>query len=240
MYLQIISVIILALLAAQPAASQLFDTFKKQSEKMLNNPSGFTEQEAANAIKEALSNGAVKGTDLLSHIDGYLKNPAVVIPWPQEAKKVEATLREIGLGGQVDEAIVALNRAAEDAASGAKDIFIAAIKNMTLQEAIAIVKGNNDAATSYLRRTTSAALTEKLTPVIQTSLEKTKATRYWETVFTSYNKIPFMQKVNPNLTEYVTSKALSGLFYMISQEELEIRKNPAARTTELLKKVFGE
>ena len=110
--------------------AQLFDSFKKQAEKLLKDPSGFSEQEAADAIKQALTNGTSKGVDVLAATDGYLKNPLVVIPWPQEAKKVENTLREIGLGGQVDEAIVALNRAAEDAATGAKDIFIAAITEM--------------------------------------------------------------------------------------------------------------
>lgn len=240
MYIQIIAIVIFALLAAQPAAAQLFDTFKKQIEKISQDHSVFSEREAADAIKEALTNGVVKGSGALAVTDGYLKNPAVVIPWPAEAKKVETTLRNIGLGEQVDEAVVALNRAAEDAAVGAKDIFISAVRDMTLQDAINIVKGENDAATAYLRKVTTASLTQKFTPIIRASLEKTRATRYWETVFNSYNKIPFAEKVNPNLTEYVTAKALDGLFYVISREELEIRKNPAARASELLKKVFGK
>lgn len=233
------AIAVIFLLSVSDSSAQLFDSFKKQAEKILKNPSGFSEKEAADAIKQALTNGTSKGVDILSKTDGYLKNPAVVIPLPPEAKKVEATLRDMGLGEKVDEAVVALNRAAEDAASGAKDIFIHAVEQMTVQDAIAIVKGDSIAATNYLKKTTTAALTEKFTPVIQASLEKTKATRYWETVFTSYNKIPFVQKVNPNLTEYATQKALEGLFYMISREEAEIRKNPAARVTDLLKKVFG-
>ncbi len=240
MYIQIIAIIIFALLAAQPAAAQLFDTFKKQVEKIAGNPSEFSEREAADAIKEALTKGVVKGTEILAKTDGYLKNPDIAITWPAEAKKVETTLRNIGLGKQVDEAAVALNRAAEDAAAVAKDIFISAIRDMTLQDAINIVKGENGAATAYLRKTTAASLTQKFTPIIRASLEKTHAVRYWETAFNSYNKIPFAEKINPNLTEYTTTKALDGLFYMISREELEIRKNPAARASELLKKVFGK
>lgn len=240
MHIQIIAIIIFALIAAQPAAAQIFDTFKKQIEKISKNPSEFSEREAAEAIKEALTKGAVKGVEILAKADGYLMNPAVAIPWPAEAKKVESALRNAGLGKQADEAIVALNRAAEDAAIGAKDIFMAALRDITLQDAISIVKGENDAATLYLKRTTTSALTQKFTPIIQASLEKTHATRYWEIAFNSYNKIPFVEKVNPNLTEYATAKALDGLFYMISREELEIRKNPAARVSDLLRKVFGQ
>jgi hypothetical protein len=143
------------------------------------------------------------------------------------------------MGKQVDETVLSINRAAEDAAKGAKDIFIDAIKNMSVRDAINIVKGNNDAATVYLKDNTSPQLNEKFRPVIKASLDKVEATKHWEELITAYNRIPFVKKMNPNLTEYVTGKAIDGLFIMIAKEEARIRKDPMARTSDLLKKVFG-
>ena len=202
--------------------------------------SGFTEEDAAQAIRDALSQGTSKGTDLLSKADGYFGNPEVKIPFPKDAEKVESTLRKIGMGRKVDDAVLSINRAAELAAVEAKSIFLDAITSMTIEEAINIIKGNDRAATSYLQKTTTNNLTEKFTPVIQSALEKVDATKYWSTVINAYNNVPFVQKVNPNLTEYATSKAIEGLFMMIAKEELNIRKDPLARTTDILKKVFGK
>lgn len=201
---------------------------------------GFTEADAANAIKEALSQGTSKGTDILAKADGYFGNTAVKIPFPADAQKVEATLRRAGLGNQVDDAVLSINRAAEMAAIEAKPIFLEAIKAMTVQDAIAIVRGEERAATNYLQRGTTPALTQKFAPIIQAALEKTNATRYWSAVMSSYNRIPFVDKVNPDLTQYATAKAIEGLFTMIAQEEAVIRKDPAARATDLLKRVFGK
>jgi hypothetical protein len=132
-----------------------------------------------------------------------------------------------------------LNRGAEDAAKEAKPIFISAIKSMTIDDAWGILKGEQDAATQYLKRTTSAQLKEKFKPVIQNSLSKVNATKYYSDLVTRYNKIPMVEKVNPNLDEYATDKAIDGLFLMIAKEEKNIREDPVARTTDLLKKVFG-
>jgi hypothetical protein len=143
------------------------------------------------------------------------------------------------MGSMVDKAILSMNRAAEQAAKESKPIFINAIKNMTITDAVSILKGSDNAATTYLRNNTSVQLTEKFTPIIDKALENTQATKYWSDVFTNYNKIPGVQKINPDLSKYVTQRALEGLFKMIADEELAIRKDPVARTTDILKKVFG-
>lgn len=201
---------------------------------------GFTEQEAASGIKEALSKGTVKGVEMVSKKDGYFGDTEIKIPFPPEAKTIETKLRAVGLGKKVDEVVLSINRAAEDAAVKAKDIFLAAIKQMTVKDAINIVKGNDDAATQYLKTHTSAELKKQFTPIIEESLKTVNATKYWSEAINAYNKIPMVKKMNPNLTEYVTDKAIEGLFVKIAKEEKEIRKNPIARTSNLLKKVFGK
>ncbi|MEC7754701.1 MULTISPECIES: DUF4197 domain-containing protein [Roseivirga] len=210
----------------------------QKAKGLLGGDAAFTKEEAANALKQALEQGTTKGVDLLSQMDGYFKNPEIKIPLPPEAQSVEQKLRSMGLEKQVDQAVESLNRAAEDAASEAKNIFIAAIKALTIQDAINIVKGEKDAATRFLERETSAELTRKFSPIIENSLNKVNATRHWEDVFSTYNKLPLVKKVETDLTAYVTQKAIDGLFVMIAKEELNIRQNPGARTTELLKKVF--
>ena len=177
---------------------------------------------------------------MASQLDGYFKNPEIKIPFPPEVKKVEDKLRQLGLGNKVDEFVMTLNRGAEDAAKEAKPIFISAIRQMTIEDAWGILKGDQNAATNYLKRTTSAQLKEKFSPVIQSSLDKVSATKYYGDVTNTYNKNPFVEKVNPDLNSYATDKAIEGLFMMIAKEEKNIRDNPAARTTELLKKVFGQ
>ena len=144
------------------------------------------------------------------------------------------------MGSKVDEAILSINRAAEDAGKEAKPIFVSAIKNMSIKDAVNIVKGDNNAATMYLKQTSSGELNTKFQPVIKASLDKVNATRYWEDLIKAYNRIPMVQKMNPNLTQYVTGKAIDGLFLMVAKEELKIRKDPKAQTTALLKKVFGK
>jgi hypothetical protein len=157
---------------------------------------------------------------------------------PEEAKKVEKTLRGMGMGKQVDNAILSMNRAAEDASKSAAPIFINAIKNMSIQDALGILQGNDIAATSYLKEKTTLALTEAFRPVIEKSLEKVDATKYWNTLFTTYNKFS-SDKVNTDLVAYVTERGLAGIFYKVGEEEKQIRKDPLARTTDILKKVFG-
>src|SRR5688572_10871691 len=159
--------------------------------------------------------------------------------FPPEVQKVEKALRDIGLGSEVDRFVMTLNRGAEDAAKEAKPIFVSAIKSMTIEDAWAILKGEDNAATQYLRKTTSTQLKNAFRPVIQNSLNKVNATKYYGDLVTRYNKIPFVEKVNPNLDDYATDKAVEGLFVMIAKEEKNIRMDPVARTTELLKRVFG-
>ncbi len=213
------------------------DLFSKVS-KSVGGTAKLSTNEVADGLKAALDQGVAKGVNQLSAVDGYFGNAAVKILMPAEAKKVESTLRSLGLGKQVDQAINSMNRAAEDAAKSAAPIFVNAIKGMTIQDAMGILSGKEDAATQYLKTQTSTALTQAFKPVIDTSLGKTDATKYWNTVFSSYNKIA-TEKINPDLTAYVTEKALAGLFYQIAQEEANIRKNPAARGSEILKKVFA-
>jgi hypothetical protein len=198
-----------------------------------------TTAEVAEGLKEALIKGISTGSDYVSQLDGYFKNPEIKIPFPPEVKKVEDKLRQIGFGSEVDKFVMQLNRGAEDAAKEAKPIFITAIRSMTIQDAWAILRGENDAATQYLKRTTSDQLKSKFKPVIQSSLNKVNATKYYGDIVNRYNQLPLVQKVNPNLDDYATDKAIEGLFLMIAKEEKNIRENPIARTTELLKKVFG-
>ncbi len=195
--------------------------------------------EIINGLKEALSVGTNKSTLKLGSVDGFFKDAALKILMPEEAKKVESTLRGLGMGSLVDKAILSMNRAAEDAASGVGNIFLDAIKGMTLTDGLKILQGGDFAATDYLKTNTTASLTEKMRPVVEASLKKVDATTYWKDVFTAYNKVS-LKKVNPDLTAYVTEKAMSGIFYSIGQEEQKIRKDPAAQVTDLLKKVFGK
>jgi len=224
------------------SCGQSLKDLKKQAEdklKQSNVQGGFTEEEAGKALKEALSNGAVKGSQLVSKTDGYFGNPKIKIPFPPDAKKVEDKLRSLGLNKECDEVILSLNRAAEDAGSAAKDIFIRAISDMSISDAINIVKGGDNAGTEYLKSKTRASLVEAFKPIIKTSLDKVGATKNWEFVITRYNKIPLVEKVNPDLVQYATEKAIDGLFVKVAEEELLIRKDPIARTSDLLKKVFG-
>ncbi|GAB1446730.1 hypothetical protein MASR2M41_25350 [Flammeovirgaceae bacterium] len=198
-----------------------------------------TANDVANGLKEALIKGISNGSDLASQMDGYFKNEAIKILFPPDVKKVEDKLRQIGLGSEVDKFVMTLNRGAEDAAKEAKPIFIAAIRSMTIDDAWSILKGDQNAATEYLKRTTSAQLKQKFSPVIQNSLDKVNATKYYTDLVNTYNKIPFVEDVNPDLNDYATDKAIEGLFVMVAKEEKEIRQDPLARTTDLLKRVFG-
>ena len=206
--------------------------------KALGEESLSTEQVVA-GLKEALIKGIATGSAEASKIDGYFKNPKIKIPFPPDVQRVEEKLRQIGLGNEVDKFVMTLNRGAEDAAKEAKPIFINAIKSMTIQDAWGILKGDDNAATQYLIKTTSVQLKSKFKPVIKNSLDKVNATKYYGDIVTTYNKIPFVEKVNPDLDDYATDKAIEGLFYLVAQEEEKIRKDPVARTTELLKKVFA-
>ena len=237
--------LIIILMALSPilVTAQNLKDLKNKAEQKVAQPASktnFTEEEAAKALREALKQGAEKGAALVSKTDGYFGNPKIKIPLPPDAQQKEQKIRSTGLNKEVDDAILSINRAAEDAGAKAKDIFVKAIQNMTVKDAIAIVKGNDNAGTEYLKKQTTEALKAEFKPVIQTSLDKVGATQHYGKIVTAYNKIPGVQKLNPDLADYVTQKAIEGLFVMVQEEEAKIRKDPAARATELLKKVFGK
>ena len=235
-------IVVVAIVAPFLCYSQNLKDLKNKAEQKVAQPdskTNFTEEEAAKALREALKQGAEKGAALVSKTDGYFGNPKIKIPFPPDAKKVEDKLRSLGLNKECDDVILSLNRAAEDAGSSAKAIFLQAIQDMTITDAINIVKGGDNAGTEFLKSKTRTALVEAFKPIIKTSLDKVGATKNWEFVITRYNKIPLVEKVNPDLVQYATEKAIDGLFIQVAEEELLIRKDPIARTSELLKKVFG-
>lgn len=203
------------------------------------NDSTPTNSEINSGIKQALQIGVEDGVKQVSAVNGYFNNPLIKIMFPPNAVKVENTLRNIGLGSLCDKVELSLNRAAEDAAKQATPIFLNALKQMTLGDAMNVLTGPDTAATAYFRRTTTNQLTAQFRPVISKSLNQANATKYWNDVTTQYNKIPFVKPVNTDLTAYVTQQAINGLFVVIGQKEKQIREQLGARTTPLLQKVFG-
>lgn len=199
---------------------------------------GLSSVEVVSGLKEALTIGTQNGTGALSQVNGFFGNAIVKVLMPPEAQKVESTLRSVGFGSLVDNAILSMNRAAEDAAKSATPIFVNAIQQMTIADAYGILKGGDFAATNYFKDKTTAALTQAFSPVINSSLQKVDATKYWKDIFTTYNKFS-SKPVNTDLSAYVTQKAIDGIFYEIGLEEQKIRQDPAARVTDLLKKVFS-
>ncbi len=201
---------------------------------------GITEAEAAQGIKEALGQGLGKAVLQLNTTDGFFKDAFYKILLPPDAKKIENTLRTIGMGSQVDKAILQINRGAEDAAGFAKPIFVDAIMNMSLSDAIGLVRNGDTSATHFFREKTTDKLIAAFTPVIKSSLDKVSATKYYGELVNTYNNFPTtIKKINPDLTSFVTGKATEALFDLVAKEEKNIRSNFAARTTDILKKVFG-
>ncbi len=198
-----------------------------------------TNDEVIKGLKEALTVGTNNSSGLASKLDGFYKNPRIFIPWPEEAKDMKVKLTKMGMSKKIAEFETSLNRAAEEAALKAAPVFIDAITNMSLSDGFAILKGVDTAATNYLRKTTYNPLKDKFLPVVKEAVAKVKVTSYWQPLATAYNKLPGVKKQNPNLDEYVTNKAINGLMVLIADEEIKIRKDPMARVTDLLKKVFG-
>jgi len=199
-----------------------------------------TENEAGMGIKEALEKGVKAGIAALNKQNGFFGNEAYKVFLPPDALKAEKTLRGIGLGGEVDKAILQINRAAEEAVGFASPIFVNAIKSMTITDALNLLKGGQRSATDFFQNKTTESLKSAFSPVVDSALNNTAATRYYSTLVTKYNGLPTtFNKINPDLKGYVTEKAVKALFDQIAKEELAIRQNPAARSTELLKKVFG-
>ncbi len=200
---------------------------------------GLSNTEIANGLKEALNKGIDKEVSKLMKPDGFFNDQTVKILLPDELQKVDKTLRDIGLSQLADQGLLLLNRAASDAVKEAKPVFVNAITSMTFDDAKNILLGGKNAATDYLKNKTSMELYQKFNPQVQQSLHKVNADKVWKDIITKYNQLPFVNPVNPDLTDYVTNKALEGVFKKIAVEEQKIRTDINERTTGLLKKVFA-
>ena len=200
--------------------------------------STISQTEISKGLKEALNNGITKQVTKLAAKDGFLKNEVVKIMLPEELKTVDKKLRQFGMGKLADEGIELLNRAAEDAVKEATPVFVDAVKNMTFTDAKNILLGNENAATTYLQKNTTTPLYAKFNPVIKKSFSKVGADKVWSEIIKKYNSLPLVKKVNPDLTDYTTNKAMEGVFKMIAVEEKEIRTKLPSRNSDLLKKVF--
>lgn len=208
--------------------------------KEAGNQLPLSQQEVAGGLKEALVQGIQKGADSASKVDGFFKNDLIRIALPEDARRVENTLRQVGLGAEVDRVLLAINRGAESAAQEAKPLFINAIRQLTIQDAFNILKGEPDAATQYLRQSTESQLKELFQPRIQEALNQVGATKYYGDLANSYNSLPLTnKKIDPDLNAYVTDRAIDGLFKLVREEEKKIRENPLERTTALMKRVFA-
>jgi Protein of unknown function (DUF4197) len=248
---KIILFLFIAVTSNQLFAQGILDKIKKavktdSSKNILTTIKGTTGKGGAlsnndivSGLKDALRVATDTTSKTLSAAGGYFKNEAIKIIMPTEALKAEKTLRSIGAGALVDKAILSMNSAAENAASEVGPIFLTAIRQMTLKDGLSILKGGDNAATNFLKNATTLALIEKMKPVIQASLQKVNAEKAWTAVFSKYNMLS-AQKVNTDLTAYVTQKALDGMFYNIALQEQKIRKDPAAQVTDILKKVFAK
>jgi len=236
--------IILVSLLAIPGKSQIWKDLKDKAEQTVQGTSGNTKglsgEEVVSGLKEALTIGAEKATESASELGGFNRNELIRIPFPEEARDVKALALKVGMSKQVEEFEETMNRAAEKASAEAVDVLVNAVSSMTIKDGFEILNGTDTAATHYLRESTTAELTKKFTPIVDKAIDEVDLTRYWQPLASTYNKNPFKkEEINPDLTSYVTAKALDGLFTLIKQEEKSIRENPEARVTELLKKVFG-
>lgn len=238
-------VLTVALLSLSACTDKQLQVFKDVTDVVLTDEGAagaLSNDEVISGLKEALVQGTTKGIGLASATDGFFKNELLFIPFPEEAKVVKEKALQLGLTNQVNTFEETLNRAAEEATKEAGDIFKKAILEMTIADGFAILKGEENAATNYLKEKTTAQLTERFRPKVEGAIDKVELTKYWEPLVTAYNTATLLtggEDVNPDLTAYVTERAVSGLFTHIEAEEKNIRANPAARATELLQKVFG-
>lgn len=200
---------------------------------------GLSNDKIVKGLKEALNVGTKNSTEKASKTDGFYKNPLIKIPFPKEAKQMESTLKSIGMTKQVESFVMTMNRAAEDASKKAAPIFINAITKMSIKDGVNILRGKDNAATEFLKTNTSSPLKTEFKPVVKASLQKVQITKYWSPLVKTYNRVPMVKKMNPDLDDYVTTLAIDGLFKLIASEELKIRKDPKARISDLLKEVFG-
>ncbi|SRR5690606_3843013 len=221
------------------------ETTSEDTSKSVNQASSDTQEvtktEANNAVKQALGNGLQASIKMLAAKDGYLGDAAVKILMPQEAQKVEKALRAVGMGSLCDQFITSMNRAAETAVNEAGEVFVNSLSKMTINDAYTILlSGQQDAATSYFKASTTSELTQRFSPVIESAMGENNVSDYWTQLTSAYNKLPLSSKVESNLTAYVTQKAIDGLFVKVADQELKIRNNlGGSRSTDLLSKVFG-
>ncbi|MBS9524229.1 DUF4197 domain-containing protein [Litoribacter ruber] len=232
-YLSKVSVFLMTLLLVACAGADVGSILRGAAGGALS------EDDVASGLKEALVQGISKGSESASREDGFFKNELIRIALPEEMRRVESTMRSLGLGSEVDRVLLTINRGAENAAREARPIFVNAIRQMSVQDAWGILRGEDDAATSYLRRTTSEELTRLFMPRIQESLDQVGATRHYSDLVRAYNAIPTTSNIDPDLNNYVTERALDGLFTLIAEEEKNIRENPMQRTSSLMRRVFA-
>lgn len=241
----IIPVLAIVAMSVTVSTAQTGNTLQNLANQVLggtgtgSNTPSLSNEQVVKGLKEALTIGTNNSTALASKVDGFYKNPKVFIPFPPEAKVVKDRMDALGMKSQTDKFVMQLNRAAEEAAKKAAPIFVSAVTGMTIADGFSILKGGDNAATTYLQGKTTAGLKQQFTPVVKAALDKVKITKYWNPIITKYNKLPLVQKQNPDLTAYVTDRAIAGLFKLIAEEELKIRKDPVAQVTDLLKQVFG-
>lgn len=229
-----------AVASAQVNLKKAKSTATNAAKKVTTTTPALTESEIIDGLKEALSKGSNQAASLASATGGFNNSTLIKIPFPQDAQKMETKLRAIGMGAEVDKFVKALNDAAELASKEVGTIFLDAIKGMTVKDGMNILKGADNAATEYLRSQTNQQLYDKFKPIVIKALQQVQVTKYWNPLVTKYNSIPMVDKVNPDLDDYTTKKCIEGLFKLVAGEELKIRNDVNARTSDLLKKVFAE
>lgn len=237
--------ILIAVSFSLPGKSQIWKDIKKKAEETVqagsDNTKGLSNGEVVSGLKEALDIGARKASESASKVGGFNQNDLIRIPFPEEARDVKEFALKVGMSKQVQDFEETMNRAAEKASAEATTVLVNAVSSMSVKDGFEILNGTDTAATHYLRENTSAELAEKFTPIVERAMDEVDLTRHWEPLASTYNKNPFKkEEINPDLTAYVTGKALDGLFVLIKLEEKSIRDNPEARVTDLLKKVFGK
>ena len=241
----IIPILFLCTISIAPARAQKIKNIQNVGNQISNavggnQAGGLSNDKIVGGLKDALDVGTKNTVNRVSASDGFLKNPSIKIPFPPSAKKMESTLKNMGMGPQVDKFVTSLNRAAEDASKEAAPIFTNAIRGMSISDGMSILKGQDNAATEFLKTNTNEQLKAKMRPIVKQAISKNQVAQYWSPLAKTYNQLPTTKKkVQPNLEEYVTDRALEGLFRGIADEELKIRKDPASRVTDLLKQVFG-
>jgi hypothetical protein len=236
----LMTLLICFVFTTSPAHANFLDDLQKGLENIQKKDAGLSDKTVIKGLKEALRVGTDNAVDNVSKLNGYFKNPSIKIPLPEELRKMADILNKVGLQKDVDRFVKSMNRAAEKAGPKAADLFINAIKHMTFSDARKILKGSETAATEFFRKRTWHDLYDVFRPVVSGAMDTVGVTRDYKKLVKKYESMPFVEDVAIDLDDYVTSKALDGLFFMVGEEEKKIRKDPAARVTDLLKKVFAE